>query len=527
MPAPEDFCLCPENMLYGLYKPGVVKYNLRYVNTIPTADIRFYTPGCELKMIRNNLRLLSICNMIVDMLIVIASYILSTIFWLNITYPIGNMAQTRALFLAAVVYAVIFWLIVSVMGMYNTDRTYKLSKKLSMIVGASTITLFAAASILYLFRLQEFSRGVLACFYISSTALLCLKYSAMRWISNKTRSGGRNLKHVLVVGTGHLARQYAQDVAQETKLGFNLIGYAGAENAEMDALHVCGYDELDEFLHHTDLDDVVIALDAGEISRIQDIILICEKNGVKYSIIPFYNDVLPPHPVIETVGRSNLMTLRRNALENYGLAFIKRSFDILASGLGLIIISPLMLILAIGVKLSSPGPILFRQERVGYQRKNFQMLKFRSMRVNTQQDTAWTTDNDPRKTKFGSFIRKCSLDELPQLWNVLRGDMSLVGPRPELPHFVEQFRETIPLYMVKHQVRPGITGWAQVNGYRGDTSIEKRIECDIWYIENWSAWLDIKILFMTAFGGMFNKEKLSTGKTGADTKEEAKEEATV
>ena len=238
----------------------------------------------------------------------------------------------------------------------------------------------------------------------------------------------------------------------------------------------------------------------------------CEKNGVRYSVIPFYNDVLSANPQIDVIGRSKLMRLRTNAQDNVGLAFVKRLFDILASGLGMIVLSPLLLVLAIGVKLSSPGPILFRQERVGYNRRSFMMLKFRSMRVNAEENTAWTKDSDPRKTKFGSFIRKFSLDELPQLWNVFVGDMSLVGPRPELPYFVEQFRETIPLYMVKHQVRPGITGWAQVNGYRGDTSIEKRIEYDIWYIDNWSPLLDLKILFMTAFGGMMNTEKLATDK---------------
>jgi len=156
-----------------------------------------------------------------------------------------------------------------------------------------------------------------------------------------------------------------------------------------------------------------------------------------------------------------------------------------------------MLVAAIGVKLSSPGPILFKQARVGYGNKNFYMYKFRSMRVNARETTGWSTNTDPRRTRFGSFIRKYSIDELPQFFNVLKGDMSLIGPRPELPHFVEQFRNEIPLYMVKHQVRPGITGWAQVHGLRGDTSIEDRIKHDVYYIENWSLLLDIQILFMT------------------------------
>ena len=168
-----------------------------------------------------------------------------------------------------------------------------------------------------------------------------------------------------------------------------------------------------------------------------------------------------------------------------------------------------MLLAAVGVKLSSPGPIIFRQKRVGLNKKPFYMYKFRSMRVNAASDTGWSTNSDPRKTRFGSFIRKFSIDELPQFFNVLKGDMSLVGPRPELPHFVDQFKEEIPLYMVKHQVRPGITGWAQVNGLRGDTSIKERIEHDVYYIENWSILLDIKILFLTLFKGFVNQEKLN------------------
>ena len=166
-----------------------------------------------------------------------------------------------------------------------------------------------------------------------------------------------------------------------------------------------------------------------------------------------------------------------------------------------------MLAAAVGVKLSSPGPVLFKQERVGKDKKTFYMYKFRSMRVNSEEKTGWSRNSDPRKTRFGALIRKFSIDELPQFFNVLKGDMSLVGPRPEVPHYVEQFKEEIPRYMVKHQVRPGITGWAQVNGYRGDTSIRKRIEYDIYYIENWNVFFDLKILLMTPFKSV-NQEKL-------------------
>ncbi len=467
-------------------------------------------------MIKKNQVFFNIVNMLLDIVIVIVAYIAASFFYL---FLIAHNAENIALWqqqgnirLAAVVYALCLWLLLALLGFYNTDRLRRLRQKVWLIVLASTVTIVAASGILFALRLLDFSRGVILCFYALSTGILCAKYIAMRMLSNHFRSRGRNLKHVLVVGSGRLAKQYCNDIKANPRVGFNVVGYAGEPGKYFDVPPVCDFDGVDEFLHSKSIDEVVIAINSHETERIYDLISACEKNGVRYSVIPFYNDVLSAHPKIEVIGRSKLMRLRTNALDNVGFAFLKRVFDIVASGLGLVVLSPLLLVIAVGVKLSSPGPVLFKQERVGYNRKTFMMLKFRSMRVNAEQNTGWTTDDDPRKTKFGSFIRKCSLDELPQLWNVFTGSMSLIGPRPELPYFVERFRETIPLYMVKHQVRPGITGWAQVNGYRGDTSIEKRIEYDIWYIDNWSPWLDLKILFLTAFGGMLNKEKLNTEK---------------
>ena len=220
-----------------------------------------------------------------------------------------------------------------------------------------------------------------------------------------------------------------------------------------------------------------------------------------------------------------LLNVRRIPLDNLANAFIKRTFDILGSALILIVFSPLMLLCAIGVKLSSPGPVIFAQKRIGRNKEPFMMYKFRSMRVNSAQDTAWSSSTDSRKTAFGSFIRKYSIDEFPQFWNVLKGDMSLVGPRPEIPYFVEKFKEKVPRYMLKHLVRPGITGLAQVNGLRGDTSIPDRIKYDIDYIEHWSVWLDLKILFLTIFGGKFkNNEKLGRQSSGSNVQSEKTED---
>ena len=203
------------------------------------------------------------------------------------------------------------------------------------------------------------------------------------------------------------------------------------------------------------------------------------------------------------------LLLSRNDGLSIEQAFIKRAMDVVGSLVLIVLTSPIMLGVAIGVKLSSPGPIIFKQERVGLNKRPFMMYKFRSMRVNAAEDSAWSTNSDPRKTRFGSIIRKFSLDELPQFFNVLKGDMSLVGPRPEIPFHVEHFKEEIPRYLVRQQVRPGLTGWAQINGLRGDTDIAERIRYDIWYIENWTVALDIKILFRTVFGGkMVNDEKI-------------------
>ena len=460
-------------------------------------------------LIRRNQLFLNRINVLLDFLVVVASYVLATWFWLDVMGGRSdNMAALsgRTLLLSCL-YAIALLLTLAASGLYTTTRTKKLSWKLERIFLSTSVAILVASTLLFIFRLVEFSRGVLFSFYLFTLVLLSGKYIFLRLVFRQMRAHGFNLKHVLVLGTGKSAMQYEQDTLNEVGLGIHVKGFIGKENPHL-SNYLGGFDQLDQQLAALDINEAVIALDHDEYSHIRELIAACEKNGVKYYIIPFYYDVIPAHPIIETVGSSKLIAMRANRLENVGWAMIKRGFDMIASGLGLIILSPLLACIAIGVKLSSPGPILFKQQRVGYERRAFNMLKFRSMRVNDEENTAWSTITDNRRTGFGSLIRKTSLDELPQLWNVFKGDMSLVGPRPELPRFVNEFKETVPFYMVKHQVRPGMTGWAQINGYRGDTSIVKRVELDLWYIDNWSAWLDIKILFKTVFGGMMNKEKL-------------------
>ena len=336
-------------------------------------------------------------------------------------------------------------------------------------------------------------------------------------ISFAVRSGWKRLllKHfhrrkyrVLLVGSGELACRYASELRNGDELRtVEIAAYLADRPCSDIPDHAGAIAQLESYLAKNAADEVVLAPSLEEESELIHIVELCEKYGVRIRVIPFYNDVISSNPKISTIGNLKLLNFRATPLDEMTNAFIKRSIDIVGSFLLIILTSPIMLFAAIGTRLSSPGPILFRQERVGKDKKTFKMLKFRSMRITGTEDTGWSTQDDPRKTKFGSFMRKFSIDELPQMFNVLAGQMSLIGPRPEVPFHVNHFKDEIPLYLVRQQVRPGITGWAQVNGLRGDTSIEERVKYDIWYIENWSLALDIKIVWKTVFGGMVNNEK--------------------
>jgi Undecaprenyl-phosphate glucose phosphotransferase len=461
-------------------------------------------------MIKPIQKYLNFLNRLLDLGLVVLAYFAATYVWLLVfrENPTNIARDMQAAWGFALVYGFIALLIYQIMGLYDALRARPVGKEISAVLTANLLSILIVATALYLFRLQEFSRGVLFSFYVISSLAIIAKRLIMRFTLGHFRALGYNQKHVIIVGDGHLAEQYYRSVQAHPNFGYMVCGYIGQPDRLNGVTCLGGMDKLAAFLEGPDIDEVIAALEPEAVQHLPEVLTATEKQGTKVSIIPFYNDYLPSSLSVEVVGESKLFNVRVTPLDNVLNAGIKRGGDILGSLILMILTSPLMLVAAIGTRLSSPGPVIFRQERVGLNKKIFTMYKFRSMRVNASQDTAWTKDQDPRKTKFGSFLRKTSIDELPQFFNVLKGDMSLVGPRPEIPHFVYQFRETIPLYMLKHRVRPGITGWAQVNGYRGDTSIEERIKCDIWYIDNWSAWLDIRILLRTVFGGMINKEKV-------------------
>ena len=462
-------------------------------------------------MIKKNQNLLNALNLISDGALILLSYLCAL--WLRFDVLGGRTSlQFDSPMLVSVIfcYSVLIVLVYYVLGLYGYGRLRRKREeglRVLLVNGLGTLALMA---VFYVVRIVDFSRLMLVMFWMISSASIIAKWTFVRAVLAYYRRKGYNLKHVIIIGSGQLAYQYSQDIAAHPQMGFSIAGYIGDTCQSALGEHLGTYAQMEKILDEQSPDEVVVALDPQDIYIMPDVMAAADKEGVRLSLIPFFNDYIPKHPTITALGKTKLIDMRVIPLDDMGWAMVKRAIDIVGSLALILIFSPVMLVVAAGVKLTSPGPVLFKQERIGKDKKPFKMLKFRSMRVTGTEDTGWSTNSDPRKTKFGSFIRKFSLDELPQFFNVLRGDMSLVGPRPEVPYHVRHFKEEIPLYLLRQQVRPGITGWAQVNGLRGDTSIEARVDYDLWYIENWSIWLDIKILLMTAMGGMVNKENMTT-----------------
>lgn len=358
---------------------------------------------------------------------------------------------------------------------------------------------------------SDFSRGMLVYFYMLNVFLDVLMRNGIRYILRGMRKKGYNLKYVLLVGYSRAAEEYINRIRQNPQWGYSIRGILDdnqERGTEYKGIKVIGsIGNLFYILPQSHLDEIAITLGLEEYYKLEHIVALCEKSGVHTKFIPDYNNIIPTKPYTEDLLGLPVINIRYVPLSNLFNAFVKRCMDIVGSILCIILFFPVMLVTAVLIKATSRGPLIFRQERVGRHNRPFQMYKFRSMEVQSaqQEHKGWTVQNDPRVTRVGKVIRKTSIDELPQLFNVLKGDMSLIGPRPERPQFVEKFREEIPRYMIKHQVRPGMTGWAQVNGYRGDTSIRKRIEHDLYYIENWTVGLDLKILLLTVFKGFVNK----------------------
>ena len=387
-----------------------------------------------------------------------------------------------------------YLLLYSIFQLYMPRRVKSYRKELMDIIRANGIGFMIFILVLYFIKQEHFSRQMLCIFFFINISLEFASRYLIRTILWKMRKQGLNQKHILMIGESQMAEQYMDRLRENPKWGYQVFA------------HLKDEEKLERILEGNELDEVVIALRAEDYGKLERIVDVCEKAGVHTKMIPDFGNVISTRPYIEDVQGIPVIHVRRVPLNIMRNRAAKRAVDLIGATVAIILFSPVMLLTALVVAFTEEGSVIYRQERVGLHNQVFYMYKFRSMIMQDEEEekTEWSTRNDPRITPVGKLIRRTSIDELPQLFNVLKGEMSLVGPRPERPQFVQKFRDEIPRYMVKHQVRPGMTGWAQINGYRGDTSIEKRIEYDLYYIENWTMVFDMKILILTIFKGFFD-----------------------
>ena len=452
--------------------------------------------------------------LVLDAIATAAAYLLAWFLILGIHRETGALPFTfylRALILILPVMLLFY----GIFGLYAPTRTSGRRAEFGHILRANLICLLCFTLVLYIGGknpyLIHFSRRLVALFYVFSVLFITLERNAVRGVLRSIRRKGLNARQIVLIGYSDAAKAYIDRILTNPEWGYRIRGILD-DHAEFGTsyhgVNVIGtIDNLQAILDLNVLDEIVITLALKEYERLGEIVQICEKSGVHTKFVPDYFEVIPTIPYMEDVAGMPVINIRHVPLTELHNAILKRAMDIAGSLFGIVLFSPVMLAAAVAVKLTSPGPVIFKQERVGLHQKHFYMYKFRSMRLQTDEEEKkeWTTKHDPRVTRVGRIIRSTSIDEMPQFFNILKGDMSLVGPRPERPYFVEKFREEIPHYMIKHQVRQGLTGWAQVNGLRGDTSIEERIRYDLYYIENWTLGFDIKILFLTVFRGFINK----------------------
>ena len=468
-------------------------------------------------MIKDYQRQLNQLQVLLDAVVLALSYSLAWYFAIkNPIFPEGHGVLSPGFYFSVLIplipaYLALYW----ILGLYRPMRTIRMKTAIFRILQSNSIGLLLSATILFAFRksgyFEHYSTRMLGFFYIFSIFFTSAERYFLRKILSLLRKNGFNQKHIILVGYSPVSDRFIDLCKKNPDWGYHIYGIvddlAETGTSYKDISVIGRINSLDTLLSGNTIDEIAITLPLAAYEKLPGIVSICEKSGVHTKFIPDYQDIIHSKPIAEDMDGLPIINIRNVPLTDPMNALLKRMIDIVGALLGIILFSPLMLIVAALIKLSSPGPIIFKQERVGLHNRPFMMFKFRSMGVQKDEDEkkAWTVEGDPRVTGIGKIIRKTSIDELPQFFNVLRGDMSLVGPRPERTQFVEMFKEQIPRYMIKHQVRPGMTGWAQVNGFRGDTSIPGRINCDLWYIENWSFGLDIKILFLTVWKGFVNK----------------------
>ena len=466
-------------------------------------------------MIKDNQKYFNRLHLLVDAIVVVISYLLAwyikfcTIF--ADTEPGAGALDMRTYF--SFLYFVIpeYIVLYYFFNMYAPKRATRRKYEIEAIIKANAVGIVFFIVFLYMIKQQDFSRFMMGAFFLVNIIATTICRTMIRNLLLYFRKKGYNLKYMLLVGYSRAAEEYITRINANPQWGYVVRGILDdriPSGTIYKGVKVVGrVENIRYILPENKLDEIAITLSLKDYDHLEYIVDLCEKSGVHTKFIPDYNSLVPSHPYTEDLMGLPVINIRYVPLTNTLNWVAKRAVDIIGSSLGILISSPIMIITALAIRFTSRGPVIFKQERVGLHNKVFHMYKFRTMELQkaSVEEKAWTVKDDPRVTRIGKFLRRTSLDELPQLFNILLGEMSLVGPRPERPQFVEKFKEEIPRYMIKHQVRPGLTGWAQVNGYRGDTSIRKRIEYDLFYIENWTMSMDIKIMLLTLFKGFVNK----------------------
>jgi Undecaprenyl-phosphate glucose phosphotransferase len=447
-----------------------------------------------------------------DASIIVLAWLLA--YWLRFSWPIIPVTKgfpAFSAYAALTPFVALLWLTVfASMRVYQFSRAFGRRDEVLALMKAHALALLLFVTLTYLFEAYKYSRlvtlyfGVLAGFALIAMRLL------VRTVFKALRVRGYNLRYVLIAGEGPAVERLIERIDGFPELGLRVRGIVTQEDST--TVGVSGKPVLGHFgqiaavIQRFKVGEVMIALPWSQQDEVSRLLELLKDETTDVRLVPDVHAYVTLGCEVEDFDGVPVVRINDSPLIGW-YAAAKRVTDIIVASVALIVLSPLLLLLALLIKVTSPGPVLYAQERMGLDGRTFQMLKFRSMKLDAEASTGavWAREVDDRRTFFGALLRRTSLDELPQLWNVLCGEMSLVGPRPERPVFVRKFREEIPHYMLRHKVKSGITGWAQINGWRGNTSLRRRIECDLYYIQNWSYALDLKILTLTLWKGFVNK----------------------
>ncbi|MBI5048549.1 MAG: undecaprenyl-phosphate glucose phosphotransferase [Deltaproteobacteria bacterium] len=450
---------------------------------------------------------------ITDIAIIVASWLLSHYLRFHTAFvPVDKGIPPLRIYILLIIPIVLIWgFVFKSFGLYRPRRIASHAREIFDITKACSVSILVLIAVTFVYRQYEFSRLVFLFFGIMNIAALSIERWVFREALRYLRKKGHNLRYALIIGTGEMSKEILKRIEAHPEIGLKVIGLLSTSQdeigANMHGIKVLGiYNEVARFIKEKGIDHVIIALAWEDHGKVIDVLKNIGEEMIDIRVVPDIYEFATIRGGIEEFDGLPIISLQDSPLYGWNMV-IKRVADIVFSIIAITLTAPLVVVIAITIKLTSPGPVFYRQERMGLDGKIFQMLKFRSMRIDAEKGTGavWARGNDPRRTWLGAFLRKTSIDELPQFLNVLKGDMSIVGPRPERPVFIEEFRKNIPKYMLRHKMKAGITGWAQISGWRGDTDLKKRIEYDLYYIENWSFWFDLKIMWLTIWKGLVNK----------------------